>query len=218
MNKLLRTSLDVLFAFAIAALVIISPVDAAIDVVAATPELADIARQVGGNKVSVCSIAKPNQDYHMIEPKPSDVSRIAKAEMVVRIGMDLDLWLDALINAAGNPKVQKGAPGYVDASNGIKKLEVPKGQITGASGDIHVYGNPHYFYDPENGKIIAKNILNGLVRVSPNEKSYFEDNYERFVKELDRNIDKWQKELAPYKGTRVVTYHEAPSTFFAALG
>ena len=103
---------------------------AAINVVAATPELADIAKQVGGDKVSVYSIAKPNQDYHMIEPRPSDVSRIARADMVVRIGLDLDMWLDSLMNAASNPRVRKGAPGYVDASVGITKLEVPREQIT----------------------------------------------------------------------------------------
>lgn len=218
MNTLLRTALAVVFSLVIAAGVVSSPAAAAIDIVAATPELADIARQVGGDRVSVCSIAKPNQDYHMIEPRPSDVSRIARAEMVVRIGMDLDLWLDALMNAASNPKVRKGAAGYVDASVGIRKLEIPKEQITGASGDIHVYGNPHYFYDPENAKIIAHNVLEGLVRISPGGKSYFEGNYERFAKDIDRHIDEWKKELAPYKGKRVVTYHQSAIYFLQRFG
>ncbi len=218
MKTLLRNALAVLFSFVTAAGVATSPAAAAIEIVAATPELADLARQVGGDRVSVYSIAKPNQDYHMIEPRPSDVSRIARAEMVVRIGMDLDLWLDALINAAGNPRVRKGAPGYVDASVGIKKLEVPKEQITGASGDIHVYGNPHYFYDPENGKIIAQNILKGLIRVSPGGKSYFESNYERFARDIGRRIDEWQKELAPYRGKRVVTYHQSAIYFLRRFG
>ncbi len=203
---------------AILAGIAISPAIAAIDIVAATPELADIARQVGGDKVSVYSIAKPNQDYHMVEPRPSDVSRIARADMVVRVGLDLDMWLDALMNAASNPRVRKGARGYVDASSDIKKLEIPKEQISGASGDIHVYGNPHYFYDPENGKIIAHNILEGLVRVSPSGRSYFEGNYERFAKDIDRRIDQWQKELEPYKGKRVVTYHQSAIYFLRRFG
>lgn len=218
MKTLLRTALAAVFSLVIATALVSSQAVAAIDIVAATPELADIAKQIGGDKVSVYSIAKPNQDYHMIEPRPSDVSRIARADMVVRIGLDLDMWLDALMNAASNPHVRKGAPGYVDASVGIRKLEVPKEQISGASGDIHVYGNPHYFYDPENGKVIAHNVLEGLVRVSPSNKSYFEGNYERFAKDINRRIDQWQKELEPYNGKRVVTYHQSAIYFLRRFG
>jgi len=209
---------QVILSLILAGLLLASAAMAAIDVVASTPELADITKQVGGDKVSVYSIAKPNQDYHMIEPRPSDVSKIARAEMFVRIGMDLDLWLDALINASGNRKVGRGGAGYVDASVGIKKLEVPTERITGASGDIHVFGNPHYFYDPENAKIIARSVLDGLCRVSPGNKSYFQDNYERFVREIDRRIDQWRKELAPYKGRKVVTYHQSATYFLRRFG
>jgi len=154
----------------------------------------------------------------MIEPRPSDVSKIARADMVVRIGLDLDMWLDALSNAASNPKVRKGGPGYVDASVGIARLEVPRESITGASGDIHVYGNPHYFYDPANGKIIAHNVLEGLIRVSPGNKSAFEVNYDRFAKEIDQRTAKWQQELAPYKGKNVVTYHQSAVYFLRRFG
>ena len=191
---------------------------AAINVVAATPELANIAKQVGGDRVAVYSIAKPNQDYHLIEPRPSDVARLARADLVVRVGLDLDLWLDALMNAASNPRIRKGAAGYVDASVGIAKLEIPKEQVTGASGDIHVYGNPHYFYDPQNGKTIARNVLQGLIRVSPGNKSVFQNNYDAFAKEIDRRTDAWQKTLAPYKGRPVVTYHKSASYFLRRFG
>lgn len=194
------------------------PAIASISVVASTPELADIAKQVGGDKVSVYSIAKPNQDYHMIEPRPSDVSKIARADVVVRIGLDLDMWLDALSNAASNPKGRKGSAGYVDASDGIKRLEVPREQITGASGDIHVYGNPHYFYDPVNGKTIAWNIHEGLVRVDPADKSIFDKNYNTFAGEIDRRVAAWQKELAPHRGSKVVTYHENAVYFLRRFG
>jgi zinc/manganese transport system substrate-binding protein len=213
----MRTLLIIGFCLALAGGTIGSAVGA-IDVVAATPELADITKQVGGDKVSVYSIAKPNQDYHMIEPRPSDVSRIARADMVVRIGLDLDMWLDALMNAAGNPKVRHGGPGYVDASAGVAKLEVPRESITGASGDIHVYGNPHYFYDPENAKIVAHNVLEGLIRVSPGGKTVFQGNYERFAKEIDSRTAAWQRELAPYKGTQVVTYHQSAIYFLRRFG
>jgi ABC-type Zn uptake system ZnuABC Zn-binding protein ZnuA len=190
----------------------------AIDVVAATPELADIAKRVGGDRVSVYSIARANQDYHQVDPRPSDVSKIARADMVVRVGLDLDQWFDALMNAARNPKLRKGAVGYVDASANIKKLEVPRGQVSGASGDIHVYGNPHYFYDPDNGKIIAHNILEGLVRVSPGNKAEFQQNYNDFAREIDRRTDQWEKELAPYKGSEVVTYHQSATYFLHRFG
>lgn len=218
MKTVFRALIAAALGLVLTAGIFVSPALAAIDVVAATPELADITKQVGGNKVSVYSIAKPNQDYHMIEPRPSDVSRIRRADMVVRIGLDLDMWLDSLMNAASNPRVRKGGAGYVDASVGIKRLEVPKDSITGASGDIHVYGNPHYFYDPENGKIIAHNVLEGLIRVSPGSKATFQENYERFAKEIDKRTAAWERELAPYKGKRVVTYHQSAIYFIRRFG
>jgi ABC-type Zn uptake system ZnuABC Zn-binding protein ZnuA len=195
-----------------------SPASAALQVVAATPELADIARQVGGNKVSVYSIAKPNQDYHMIEARPSDVAKIGHADLVVRVGMDLDLWLDALINAAGNQRVGRGGSGYVDASVGIPKLEVPHETITGASGDIHVFGNPHYFYDPVNGKIIADNIRAGLARVSPANGPTFNANCQRFKAKIDQLLPGWTQALAPYRGRPVVIYHASAIYFLHRFG
>ena len=198
-----------LVALAPGSCVLASPGFAAISVVAATPDLADIAKQVGGDRVSVYSVAKPNQDLHMIEPRPSDVSRIARANLVVRVGMDLDLWLDALLNAAGNGRVNRGGRGYVDASIGIHRLEVPREQITGASGDIHVYGNPHYWLDPLNGEIISANILEGLKRVSPADASYFERNRNAFLTALRSAMRRWQEKLGPYRGRKIVNYHDA---------
>lgn len=202
---------------ALSAIAII-PAAAAIKVVAATPELADITQRVGGDKVAVYSVAKPNQDYHMIEPRPSDVSKISRARMVVRIGMDLDMWMDSLINAASNGEVHKGATGYVDASVGISKLEIPHEQVTGASGDIHVYGNPHYFYDPENGKIIARNVLAGLERVDGRDSGYFKANYKKFADEIDSRTQAWKRELAPFRGRSVVTYHRSSVYFLRRFG
>lgn len=191
---------------------------AQIKVIASLPELADIARQVGGDRADVYSIAKPNQDYHTIEPRPSDVRRIADADLVVRVGMDLDLWLDALLNASGNRDVHKGGKGYADASVGIAKLEVPKGQITGDSGDIHVYGNPHYFYDPLNAKTIARSISSSLSRVSPGNKAYFTANCERFADEIDRRMKGWEAELKPFNGRQVVLYHRGAIYFLRRFG
>ena len=218
MNKTIRLLVLATCVLGLIGIVAIAPAFSAINVVAASPELADITKQVGGNLVSVYSIAKPNQDYHMLEPRPSDVSRIGRADMVVQIGLDLDMWMDALMNAAGNGRVNKGVLGYVDASIGVHLMEVPNKQITGASGDIHVYGNPHYFYDPENGKIMAHNILIGLNRISPSHRSTFESNYQRFAAEIDRRTAAWQRKLRPYKGRPVVIYHDSAVYFIRRFG
>jgi zinc/manganese transport system substrate-binding protein len=198
-----------LVALALGSCAFATPALAAITVVAATPDLADIAKQVGGDRVTVSSIARPNQDLHMIEPRPSDVLRTKRADLVVRVGLDLDLWMDALLNAAANSRVNRGAPGYVDASVGIRKLEVPREQITGASGDIHVYGNPHYWLDPLNGEIISANILEGLKRVSPTDANYFERNRNAFLAALRSAMRRWQEKLNPYQGRKIVIYHDA---------
>ena len=105
------------------------------------------------------------------------MARLSRADVLVRVGMDFDLWADALIAAARNKKVAVGGPGYVDASQRIKRLEVPTEKITGASGDIHALGNPHYYYDPGCAKVIAHNILLGLRRVSPGDAGVFDANY-----------------------------------------
>ncbi|MGQ9456175.1 MAG: metal ABC transporter substrate-binding protein [Armatimonadota bacterium] len=191
---------------------------AAVDVVASTPELASIVRYIGGSKVSVYSIVKPGQDYHFVEPRPSDVARVAKADLVVRVGLDMDLWLDALLDAAANRKVRRGGIGYVDASDGIARLEVPEGKVTGASGEIHIYGNPHYYYDPLNAKIIARNIFEGLARVAPGDKPYFQQNYDKFADEIDQRMKSWQRKLTPYRGKPVVTYHRSASYFISRFG
>jgi len=128
----------------------------AVDVVAATPELSAITKEVGGAKVSVYSVASPNRDYHTVEARPSDVARISRADLVVRTGLGIDMWMDALMNAARNPKINRSGGGYVDASAGIPVIQKPTAQITDASGDVHPDGNPHYFYDPVYAKFVAQ--------------------------------------------------------------
>jgi zinc/manganese transport system substrate-binding protein len=191
---------------------------AAIPVVATVPELADITRQVGGDNVTVYSVAKPNTDYHTVEARPSDVQRVARAKMIVTSGMALELWMNSLLNAAGNNALNRGGAGYVDASAGIRRMEVPTSQITGASGDIHADGNPHYWYDPVYGKFIARNIVKGLIRVDPAHAAEYRANYTKFNAELDRRMAGWTSELAPYRGQPVVTYHKDYIYFLRRFG
>jgi len=189
-----------------------------INIVAATPELAAIAQEVGGNKATVHSVARPNQDYHRVEARPTDVAYIGHADLFVRVGLDFDLWADALVAAAKNPKVAKGGVGYVDASEGVTRIEVPVGQITGASGDIHVWGNPHYYYDPVYAKRIAYNILAGLHRVDPGDADTFNDNYKSFSAKIDAAMPRWKRQLAGCAGKPVVTYHKDLDYFLRRFG
>jgi len=191
---------------------------ARINVVCTTTDLADLARQIGGSKVEVTSLMLGTQNPHVIEPRPSQVLKLSRADVLVRIGMDLDLWADSLIDAARNSRIRRGSAGYADASVGIRKLEVPTGRVDPSMGDIHIYGNPHYWLDPENAKIAAKNILAALKRASPGDSAYFERNYDSFADRIDRKMQQWKQALAPYRGQKVITYHKSWIYFLRRFG
>lgn len=191
---------------------------AATDIVASLPELAAIAREVGGNKVSVTSIAQPNTDYHTAEARPSLVQKIAKADLVVRSGLGLDMWMDAMMNAAGNSKLNRGGAGYVEAGEGIPTLDKPNESITGASGDVHPDGNPHYFYDPIYAKYVGRNIVKGLIRVDGGNADYYRGQLADFYKQIDAKMVGWKHELAPFAGKSLVTYHEDYEYFTRRFG
>src|SRR5215468_5068748 len=142
-----------------------------LNVVAATEDLAAIAREVGGDHVTVDSIAKGYQDPHFVEAKPSFILKLQRADILILVGRDLEIgWLPPLIQQSRNSKVQVGADGYLDASLQARILELPQGQVTRAEGDVHPLGNPHYWLDPENGKIIAKEIADRFTKFRPNDR------------------------------------------------
>lgn len=194
------------------------PAMAKVRVIAATPDFADITRQIGGARVQVDTLARGDQDLHHVDPRPSFVTKLTSADVVVRIGMDLDLWMDSLLAAARNGKVREGGPGYVDASVGIERLEVPTIKLDPSKGDIHVYGNPHYWLDPANGKIIAGNILGALKRVDPAGAASYDQGYKQFVDALAVHMARWQQQMAPLRGSYFVTYHTTYSYFFHRFG
>ena len=131
-----------------------------LSVVTTTEDLAAIAREVGGDHITVESIARGYQDPHFVEAKPSFILKMQKANILILVGRELEIgWLPPLIQQSRNSKIQVGADGYVDASLKARILEIPQGQITRAEGDVHPLGNPHYWLDPENGKIIAREIF-----------------------------------------------------------
>ena len=210
-------------AFAVAVLVVAaltrSEAFAAIKVVATTEDLASLAREVGGDKVQVDALAKGYQDPHFVDPKPSFILQVSRADLLIAVGRELEIgWLPPLISSGRNAKIQPGASGYLDASQNVKILEIPTGQITRAMGDVHPSGNPHYWLDPDNGRKIAQSIRDKLSELSPNDKAYFAQRYADFDKRLAEAQKKWDATMAPYKGTKLVTYHRSWPNFMERFG
>ena len=192
---------------------------AAIKVVATTEDLASLAREVGGDKVQVDALAKGYQDPHFVDPKPSFILQVSRADLLIAVGRELEIgWLPPLISSGRNAKIQPGASGYLDASQNVKILEIPTGQITRAMGDVHPSGNPHYWLDPDNGRKIAQSIRDKLSELSPNDKAYFAQRYADFDKRLAEAQKKWDATMAPYKGTKLVTYHRSWPNFMERFG
>ena len=192
---------------------------AKLNVMATTEDLASIAREVGGDHIIVDSIAKGYQDPHFVEAKPSFILKLQKADMVIVVGRELEIgWLPPLIQQSRNAKIQPGAEGYLDASLQARILEVPQGEITRAMGDVHPLGNPHYWLDPENGKIVAREIAAKLSQFRPTDKAYFDQRLGDLTKRLDDAEKRWLGIMAAYKGIKVVTYHRSFPNFADRFG
>lgn len=182
-------------------------VTAQINIVTTIPDLASIARHVGGDRVDVFSIAKGYQNVHFVDPKPSYIIKLSRADVFITVGLDLETgWAPQLVQSSRNSKIQKGNTGYVDASEGISLLQVPT-TTSREEGDIHIYGNPHYWLDPIRGKQIAENIYNHLAEISPENRDYFSKNLRQFKDRIDRKLQEWQDQMTPYQGTPIIAYH-----------
>lgn len=178
-----------------------------IKVVATTTDMKSIAEFIGGNKVSASSIATGYQNPHFVDPKPSYIISLSSADLFITVGLDLEIgWSPQLLTSSRNTKIQKGSPGYVDASINIPLMQVPNA-ANRAEGDIHIFGNPHYWLDPLNGKIIARNIADGLERIDPSNKNFYEANLKAFDDRIDVKLKEWEAKMAPYRGTKIIAYH-----------
>jgi zinc/manganese transport system substrate-binding protein len=176
-------------------------------VVATTPDLAAVAREIGGDRVNVVALAKPTEDPHFVDAKPSFIVTLNRADALIEGGAELELgWLPPLMENARNGKIAAGAPGHVVASEGIKLLEIPT-SFDRSKGDIHSLGNPHFMIDPVNVKTVARNIANHLASIDPKSAAIYNANLAKFDSKLDARQAEWQKELAPYRGAKIVTYH-----------
>ena len=188
-------------------------------VVTTTADLGSLAQEVGGDKVTVIALAKGYQDPHFVDPKPSFILEVSRANLLVVIGRELEIgWLPPLINNGRNAKVQPGASGYLDVSGGVKILEIPTGQITRAMGDVHPSGNPHYWLEPDNGRKMAQAIRDKLSELAPANAAYFAQRYDDFDKRLSGAQKRWEAAMAPYKGTKIVTYHRSWPNFMEHFG
>lgn len=187
---------------------------AQVRVVTTTEDLASIAREVGGDKIKVMAIAKGYQDPHFVDPKPSFILEVNRAELLILVGRDLELgWLPSLLTSGRNAKVQPGAAGHLDASQSVKILEIPTGQLTRAMGDVHPQGNPHYWLDPGNGRLMAQAIRDRLTQLRPGDRAYFEQRYTDFSTRLAAAEARWDAAMRPYNGAKVVTYHRSWPNF-----
>jgi zinc/manganese transport system substrate-binding protein len=190
-----------------------------LNVVTTTEDLAAIAREVGGDRITVEALAKGYQDPHFVEAKPSFILKLQKADLLIVVGRELEIgWLPPLVQQSRNAKIQPGSEGYLDASMHASILEIPAGQVTRAMGDVHPQGNPHYWLDPENGKRIAKDIADKLSQQRPNDRAVFEQRLASFTSRVDEGLKRWLSQMAPYKDTKVVTYHRSFPNFAARFG
>jgi ABC-type Zn uptake system ZnuABC Zn-binding protein ZnuA len=192
---------------------------ARVNVVTTTEDLASLAREIGGEAVDVEAIARGYQDPHFVEPKPSYILRLAKADLLILVGRDLEAaWLPPLLQQSRNARIQPGASAYLDASLTAQILDVPTGPVTRAMGDVHALGNPHYWLDPGNGRRAALEIAQTLTVLQPPRAAYFKQRYADFDRRLAEAERRWDAMMSPYRGIRVVTYHRSWSNFAQRFG
>ena len=217
-----RIRRNLVFLLALAAATITAPAIPAyaqkIRAIATTPELADITKQIGKDLVDVESLTRGVEYMHAVPVKPSFVPRLNRADLLVVMGLDLEVsWLPALLEVASNPKILPGQTAHIDCSSGISAIEVPAA-LDRSEGDVHPKGNPHYNLDPASGRIMARNIAEGLERNYPQHRPVFEKNLSAYLAELDKAISRWQAIAAPLQGVKFVSYHRDWSYFAARFG
>ena len=180
---------------------------AKLEIVATTPDFGAIAREIGGDRISVTALAKPNEDPHFVDARPSFILKLNRADALIEGGVELEAgWLPPLLEGARNPKIAPGAPGRINGSEGVALLETQVA-LDRSKGDVHGMGNPHFMTDPANGKLVAERICDALCRIEPVSCDTFRGNLSRFTSRLDAKLAEWQALLGPYRGAQVVAYH-----------
>ena len=201
-----------------ALLFFISPAQARLNVVATTADLGSIAREIGGDKIELTTLAKPTEDPHFVDAKPSFIVKLNHADVVIEGGAELEIgWLPALLDQARNEKIAPGAPGHVACAKGVPMLDVPT-TLDRSRGDIHAAGNPHYIISPSNAKIVAQNIADAFCQNDPKSSEVYRASLKKFTDDIDVKLVEWRKTLAPFKGQSVVAYHDSWPYFAREFG
>ena len=191
-----------------------SPLLARLRIVTTTEDMAALAREVGGDHVTAVSIAKGYQDPHFVDAKPSHLLKLKRADLFIQVGLELEVsWAPSLLTSARNRKILPGNPGFLDASVGCDVLERSVGAVDRSQGDVHPMGNPHYWLDPANGRVIAQRIAEKLSALDPDSAVDYKRNFDNFQARLLKNEKSWDILAAAFHGVKVVTYHNSWPNF-----
>lgn len=190
------------------------PAFAKVQVVTSLQDFASIAQSIGGDRVETFPLAKGYQDPHFVDAKPSFILKLSRADLLIVAGLELEIgYLPPLIDQSRNEKIHPGSPGYLDASVGCDILQRPIQQVTRAMGDVHPFGNPHYWTDPNNGRVIARSISARLLQIDPSGRATYEKNLAAFDARLAEKDREWLSKIAPYAGTKILTFHDSWPNF-----
>jgi zinc/manganese transport system substrate-binding protein len=182
---------------------------AKLKVVATLPDLASVAHEVGGDKVDVSSMAKATEDSHFVDARPSFVVQLRDADVLIDGGAELEIgWLPPLLQNARNPKIEVGKPGRVQASQGIRLMNIPT-NATRAAGDVHALGNPHFVVDPIIAKTVALHIAQAFSAIDAPNAAAYDANYKKFEATINAKLQEWGTAMLPFKGQNVVAYHDS---------
>jgi zinc/manganese transport system substrate-binding protein len=205
--------------FSVMAVAVVAPdARAELKVVTTTPEFADLARRIGGDRVSVHSVMRGPENVHSVMAKPPEMLKLNQADLFVHSGLDTEPWRDNLLKGARNGRVAPGTPGNVDMSAGVELKEVPTGRIGRDQGDVHAYGNPHFQLDPKAAQRMTVTLAKAMMVADPSNADLYRDNAKRVVSELVDVERDLKEKLRPYAGLKVVTFHPAWRYFADAFG
>src|SRR5436189_2258145 len=182
---------------------------AKLNVVATLPDFGSLGREIGGDKINLVVLAKPTEDPHFVDARPSFVVSLRNADVLIDGGAELELgWLPPLLQNARNPKIEIGKPGRVQASHGIRLMNVPA-NVTRAAGDVHALGNPHFMSDPIIAKAVAQHIAQSFAAVDAPNAAFYDANYKKFEATINAKLQEWGAAMLPFKGQSVVAYHDS---------
>ena len=201
-------------AFALLFSCLAASASAKVRVVSTLQDFASIAEAVGGDRVETTALAKGYQDPHFVDAKPSFILKLSNTDLLIVTGLEMEIgYLPPLLDQSRNDRIRPGSPGYLDASIGCDILQRPTTQVTRAMGDVHPYGNPHYWTDPDNGRIIARAIAAKLSELDPSGRAAYEKNLAAFEARLAAKEKEWGAKMGRYAGTKIVTFHDSWPNF-----